>query len=88
MLFVELSPRAEAARTEAPLSVRRQIATAVKNIATHPEWGWSASRFIAPAGDHSGLIADTSVRGWAIVYRVKSAENTIWIEDIRRLMLG
>lgn len=84
MRFVELSPRAEAARTEAPLSVRRQISAAIRRIAERPAWGSSPSRFLAPNGANSGLIADLSVRGWAIIYRVKTAENTVWIEDIER----
>lgn len=88
MRFVEFSPRAEAARTEAPLGVRRQLSRSIRLIAEHPEWGFTATRFLAPGGANTGLIADLSVRGWAIIYRVKTAENSVWIEDIRQIMIG
>ena len=89
MLFVEFSPRAENGRTAAPLATRRKITQAIRTIAQHPEWGWpGAVRFVAPAGANTGLIVDVTIRGWAIVYRVKSAEDTVWIEDIRQIMIG
>lgn len=88
MLFVEFSPRAENGRTAAPLATRRKITQAIRLIAEHPEWGDTASRFLSPGGENTGLIVDTAVRGWVIVYRVKSAENRVWIEDIRQIMIG
>jgi hypothetical protein len=35
-----------------------------------------------------GLVADLSVRGWAIICRVHATDSTIWIEDFRELMVG
>lgn len=89
MRYVEFSPAAEAARTRAPIAARRQIASAVKRILANPNWGASTDRFIAPAHNaNTGLIVDLSVRGWAITYRVKTSESTVWIEDIRQIMIG
>ena len=88
MRFIEFSPRAENGRTAAPLATRRKINQAIRYIAARPDWGDTASRFLSPGGDNTGLIADTSVRGWVIVYRVRTAESTVWIEDIRQIMIG
>jgi hypothetical protein len=87
--FVEFSPKAEAARAQSPIAVRHRLNAAIRAIANEPAWGATPSRFLNPGhGDNSGLIADLSVRGWAIVYRVRSAENVIWIEDIREVFMG
>ncbi len=89
MRFVEFSPKAEDARTRAPIATRRRLSAAIHAIAAQPGWGDSATRFLAPGHSaNSGLIADLSVRGWAIVYRVRTSDGVIWIEDIREVFIG
>lgn len=86
---VVLSPRAEETRTSLPIPARRAVNAALRRIATQADWGASPVRFLAPGSSpNSGLIADLSVRGYAIVYRVKQREGTIWVEDIRPVFLG
>jgi mRNA-degrading endonuclease RelE of RelBE toxin-antitoxin system len=87
--FVEFSPKAEDARTRAPIAIRRRLADAIRAIAEQPAWGDSPTRFVAPAhSPNSGLIADLSVLGWAIIYRVRSSDDVVWIEDIRQVVIG
>jgi len=89
VLFVEFSPEAEDARTRAPIAIRRQLSAAIRAIAERPDWGALPTRFVAPAHSrNSGLIADTSVRGWAIIYRLRTPEGVVWIEDIRQVFIG
>ena len=88
MRFVEFSPRAEAGRTAAPVARRHQINRAIRAIAARPDWGASPTRFLAPGGVNTGLIVELAVCGWAIVYRVRSTDDAIWVEDIRELMIG
>jgi hypothetical protein len=87
--FVEFSPKAEDARTRAPIATRRRLSAAIHAIAAQPAWGDSPTRFLAPAhSPNSGLIVDLSVRGWSIVYRVRSSDGVVWIEDIRPVFIG
>lgn len=89
MRFVEFSPKAEDARTRAPIAIRRRLSTAIRAIAERPAWGVLPTRFLAPGHSaNSGLIADLSVRGWAIVYRVRTSDGVVWIEDIREVFIG
>ena len=89
MRFVEFSPKAEDARTRAPIATRRRLSAAIRAIAEQPTWGGSSTRFVAPGHSaNSGLIADLSVRGWAIVYRVRTSDGVLWIEDIREVFIG
>jgi hypothetical protein len=89
MRFVEFSPRAERVRTEAPIPLRRLFDGAIRAIAEQPAWGGTPVRVPAPGhSPNMGLVADLSVRGWAIIYRVRAADNAIWIEDIREIMIG
>jgi hypothetical protein len=89
MRFVEFSPRAERVRTEASIPLRRRFNRAIRAIAEQPAWGGSSVRVPAPGhSPNMGLVADLAVRGWAIIYRVRAADNAIWIEDIREIMIG
>lgn len=88
MRFVELSPEADSQRTALPLRTRREIDRAIRAIAARPAWGASPSRFLAPDSENTGLIADLSVREYAIVYRIRSADDVIWIEYIGPVFLG
>ena len=89
MRFVEFSPKAEDARTRAPIATRRRLTTAIRAIAEQPAWGAASGRFVASGHSaNSGLIADLSVRGWAIVYRVRTSDGVVWIEDIREVFIG
>jgi hypothetical protein len=89
MRFVEFSPRAERVRTEAPIPLRRRFNGAIRAIAEQPSLGDTPVRVRAPGhSPNMGLVADLSVRGWAIIYRVNTAEDAIWIEDIREIMIG
>ncbi|KRT63945.1 MAG: hypothetical protein XU10_C0006G0092 [Chloroflexi bacterium CSP1-4] len=86
---VVLSPRAEETRTGLPIPTRRAVNAALRRIAEQGDWGASPTRFLSPADSpNSGLIADLSVGGYAIVYRVKQREGVVWVEDIRPIFLG
>jgi len=85
---VVLSPRAEETRTGS-IPTRRAVNAALRRIAEQGDWGASPTRFLSPADSpNSGLIADLSVGGYAIVYRVKQREGVVWVEDIRPIFLG
>ena len=88
MRSVEFSPKAEAARTELPLHVRREINAAIRGIAERPDWGATANRYLATKPADSGLIADLSVREYVIVYRIRSADNAVWIQAIAPIFIG
>lgn len=89
-----LSPKAESARTSLAIPDRRRVNAAIRLIAANPEWGDSAGiRVLNPGhGSNSGLIAHLvqMARGRivAITYRVRSAEQLVWIEDIREIFVG
>jgi hypothetical protein len=94
--FVELSPRAEQARTDLPLAIRRLVSGEIRRIAERPDWGVARPdggiRVLAPGhSPNSGLIASVVQYGrrtFAIVYRLHSADDLLWIEDIREVFLG
>jgi hypothetical protein len=89
MRFVEFSPRAERVRTEAPIPLKRRFNQAIRAIAEQPSWGATRFRRVAPGhSPNTGLIADLTVPGWAIIYRMRTADDGIWIEDIREIMIG
>jgi hypothetical protein len=97
--YVEFSARAEQQRTDLPLRIRREISRAIVDIATRPEWGAPTSgampRLLNPGhGPNSGLMAQlVTVDGqspsvYAIVYRLRSADDSVSIEDIRAVFIG
>lgn len=61
----------------------------MRAIAARPEWGASSQRFLSPGRSaNSGIIADISVTGFVIVYRIRDGGSLVWIEDIRPIFWG
>jgi hypothetical protein len=90
---VELSPTAERGRTQAPVRARRLINQCLREIAADPRWTAGSWRFLNPgrSPENSGLIAQVVQAGrrlFVIVYRIRSTERVVWVEDIRELMVG
>jgi hypothetical protein len=93
--YVEFSPKADRARTELPASVRLVISRAIRTIVDDPRLGapgQDGPRFVAPADSpNHGAIAEivrAGQRHIAITYRIRSADDLVWIEDIREVFVG
>jgi hypothetical protein len=98
MRFVEFSEKADRARTDLLIPIRRKVNAAIRRIASAPEWGAATDsgddiRVLNPGKltANSGLIATLIQHGqrtFAIVYRIRSADDVVWIEDIREVFVG
>lgn len=95
MRYIELSPKADDARTRLPARARLAVDRGLQAIANDPAPGAPGSdgpRLVAPAdSENTGLIvalirADRKLLG--VTYRIRTSDDVVWVLDIREVFVG